>query len=234
MLPLRAQLATPVLEGSGLRDLDPLGKKAPSLLKPEKKNEPPKKEKGPTTILGDDFSMDQKANRAVFIGNVVVQDPEFDLTCDRLTALFTSAKTAANNPNAGKPDPKPPVPSPGTPPTMAEAGPAPAQSRLAKAIAEADGKNWVNITQEKLGADGKVSKNSGKAKKVEYDAATGDITLRGWPEVRQVGANSVIAEDESTVMILNRDGKMRSTGRTKVVLQETANDEDKTLNRDRR
>jgi lipopolysaccharide export system protein LptA len=33
------------------------------------------------------MSLDSKAHQAIFTGNVVVKDPEFNVTCDKLTAI---------------------------------------------------------------------------------------------------------------------------------------------------
>src|SRR5688500_9567446 len=52
--------------------------------KPERKATE-KKSKGPTEITALEATFDQKANLAVFIGDVVVKDPEFNVVCDKLT-----------------------------------------------------------------------------------------------------------------------------------------------------
>ena len=91
---------------------------------------------------------------------------------------------------------------------------------LEKATAEANPGGIVVITQEKLEADGTVSLNIGKSKKAVYDAATGNIVLTGMPTVQQ-GINVCAATDESTVMILNRDGKMDVQGDAKTTINDT-------------
>src|SRR5205814_9623910 len=69
-----------------------------------------KKEKGPTEIDALEATFDQRANEAVFIGDVVVIDPEFNVKCDKLTAHLKGAE----KPPAGV-APKPGTPAPAEP-----------------------------------------------------------------------------------------------------------------------
>lgn len=170
-----------------------------------------KKSKGPTEITALEATFDQKANVAVFIGEVVVKDPEFNVICDKLTAHLKSEKKK---------------PAPGTAPAPAPATPQPADAEpkkksggLEKAIAESAGVRRVVITQEKVEPDGSMTMSIGKADRATYDVATGDIVLTGTPEVQQ-GINLVMATSADTVMTLNRDGRMHATGATKTVIKD--------------
>ena len=165
-----------------------------------------KKEKGPTEIDALEATFDQKANEAVFIGDVVVTDPEFNVKCDKLTAhLKTAEKTVAAT------GPKPATPAPAEPKKKG------GSSGLRKAVAEASAGNRVIITQDKPDAEGKAQHSVGEADKATYDAVTGDIVLTGKPQIQQ-GINLVIATEESTVMTLNRDGHMNARGGTKTII----------------
>ncbi|MEI8109264.1 MAG: hypothetical protein WCI46_15730, partial [Verrucomicrobiota bacterium] len=53
---------------------------------------------GPTEIDALEATFDQKANQAIFIGEVVVKDPEFNVKCDKLTALLKGAEKAKSPP----------------------------------------------------------------------------------------------------------------------------------------
>lgn len=161
-----------------------------------------KKSKGPTEITALEATFDQKANLAVFIGEVVVKDPEFNVICDRLTAYLKSDKSKAKGDA-----PKAPTPPTGDGAPKKSGG-------LERAVAEASGDRRVIITQDKMEADGTVTKSVGKADKATYDAVSGDVVLTGSPEVLQ-GINRVVAVDPATVMTLNRDGRMRANGLTK-------------------
>lgn len=180
-----------------INGLDPAKKPAPELL--DEKAE--KKEKGPTEITSDQANFQNKAHTAVFIGNVSVKDPEFNVTCDKLTAYLknSDARPAEN----GKAAPKPPE---------AKAGDN-KKGGLDRAIAEGN----VFINQDKLEADGSITKCIGRAKRADYDAKTGNIVLSGKPVVKQ-GLNMCIATSEETVMTLNRDRNMEVKGPNRVII----------------
>jgi len=68
--------------------------------------------------------------------------------------------------------------------------------------------------------DGKKVKSVGRAQKVTYDPATGDIVLLVWPQIQQ-GINNHISTEEGARMVLNRSGTLRTDGASKTVLKDT-------------
>ncbi len=166
-------------------------------------------QKGPTEITSTkEATFDNKTRQAVFTGNVHVKDPEFSITCEKLTAFLHDTTAAKSDSPAGK---SPPAAS-------KEKGNGDGAGGLDRAVAE--GK--VTIIQDKPGENGgAVKRYVGKAERAEYDAATGDVKLTGWPQIQQ-GINTQIATEASTVMILNRDGRMKTQGGSKTVIQEQA------------
>lgn len=177
-------------------------------LAPKASETAPKKAKGQTEITAqEEATFDQKSHEAVFIGDVVVKDPEFTVVCDRLTAYLKKQdeKKAASPAPAANPEAK-----------SGNKGGA-----LERAVAEANAGNIVTITQDKVEADGNVSRSIGKGQKVTYNAATGDIVLTGNPSVQQ-GINLCLATSASTVMTLNRNGRMKVVGPHKTVIKDTA------------
>lgn len=172
-------------------------------------HKPPRKAKGQTEITSKQATFDQKTRQAVFLGNVVVKDPEFNVKCDRLIA---DLKKAGNG--GEKPADPPPAAEPGKSAGGKGGG-------LEKAVAEANPGGVVVITQEKREADGSISLNIGRARKATYDAATGNVVLTGMPSVQQ-GINVCSAKDESTVMILNRDGNMTVEGESRTTINDSA------------
>ena len=173
-----------------------------------------KKGKGPTEIVALEATFDQKAHIAVFIGQVVVTDPEFNVRSDKLTAyLKHDDKPPADAPAARAKPAATPLPEPKADDKKAKSG------GLDKALAEADPGNICTVTQEKKEADGTITHSIGHGKKVHYDAATGDITLYGNPDMQQ-GINTCVSTDEGTIMIVNRDGHLRVTGAHKTVIAE--------------
>ncbi len=190
----------------------PTSEKKTAGEKKEKAGE--KKAKGPTEITALEAVFDQKAHLAIFIGSVIVKDPEFNVACDKLTAHLKSDDKAAASPagTPGRTTPKPATPKPsdaGTPPKKS--------GGLEKALAESTTDKRVVITQDKAEADGAITHSIGISDKASYDAVTGDIVLTGMPDVTQ-GINRCIATDPRTIMTLNRDGHMRADGPHKTII----------------
>jgi lipopolysaccharide export system protein LptA len=207
------------------RTLDAIGSSDPITLQPRsvgddipvKRATKPatKKEKGPTEITALALDFDQKAHQAIFTQNVVVDDPEFHLTCDKLTAYLKhdDQKPAGDEKPVAKPADPPPGNSPGKTPQPGRGG------GLDHAIAEGS----VVITQDKLEANGTTTHNVGHGRHATYDANTGDIVLTGNPQVQQ-GINTCVALDDGTVMTLNREGKMKVNGAHKMVIKDSKSD----------
>jgi lipopolysaccharide transport protein LptA len=82
-------------------------------------------------------------------------------------------------------------------------------------LAEAFGN--VSIVQDNTDEAGKVVKSIGRAGKAVFEPASGNVTLTLWPQV-QHGINNQVATEEGTVMVLNRDGRSRTTGGSKTVI----------------
>lgn len=181
-----------------------------------KPDKPEKKAKGPTEIVALEASFDQKTHVAIFIGQVVVTDPEFNVQCDKLTAYLKHNDQPAGDAPAGGARLKT---APATPEPKKDGDKPDKGGGLEKALAEADPGGIVTVMQEKLEADGSTSRSIGHGRKVNYDSVTGDITLYGKPDVQQ-GINTCVATEDGTIMILNRDGKMRVTGAHKTVIRD--------------
>lgn len=157
--------------------------------------------KGTLITATKEAFFDNKERKATFTGDVVVIDPQFTLSCDGLTVFLKKEGAAA--------DPKPPSEN--------NAG---ATGSLERAIAVGN----VVVTQKKQDGEGKVTEYIGKGEKGVFNAKTGDFELTGWPEVRQ-GINRHVATEESTVMTMTRDGRMKTSGGSRTMIQETPSDE---------
>lgn len=224
----RAQ-TSPTISGEDLfKNADPLNgdlqnPKAPAL---PAENPPAKKDKanGQTEITADSAEFNNKTHIAIFIGNVIVKNPDFNVVCDKLTAYLKHDDKPALAP--GEKPKATPAPPPVKTGTDAPATPVAVKSKggLEKAIAEMLHGGKVLIMQEKQELDNTVSYSTGKGEKAFYNATTGEVTLTGWPEAKQ-GPNTGVAVEEGTVMIMTRDGKMRTEkGRTKFIIQDSGND----------
>lgn len=207
-----------------------------------------------TEITAIEATFDQKANVAVFLKDVVVKDPQFNVECDKLTAYLKhedkdatapAAKGAAATPtkSTGKPVAKPagtpvatPVAASAATPTgkagaTATATPAPKKkgSGLDKAVAVTTSERRVRITQDKVEADGSITHGIGIADRAEYYSSTGDIYLYGSPDVTS-GTNRCIATSPETWMKLNRDGRMEAHGPHRTFIVDNDRDNKQTNN----
>ena len=164
---------------------------------------PEKKSAGETVINSEEASFDNKKHLAIFLRSVTVDDPEFYLTCDKLTAFLKHDDANGE----------------GAEPAAKSSG----KGGLDRAIAE----GHVVITQVKKDLDGKVASTSTAwAERADYDAKTGDIELTGMPIVQQ-DLNRSIATSPETVMTLNRDRNMRVKGPSRTTVAEKMEPEKK-------
>lgn len=139
----------------------------------------PRPKNARTIIDNEDGAwFDDTTNALEFKGNVVVNDPQFHLFCDRLYAVMNANRQG-----------------------------------LQKIIAT--GK--VVIEQENTNDQGNVVKTIARAGEAVYEPATGDITLKEWPQIQQ-GMNCQVAIEEGTSMILNNKGTFRTLGQSRIIV----------------
>jgi len=173
---------------------------APAAPKAEAEAAKGEEARQPTEITASkETTFDEKSRTAVFLGDVTVRDAQFHLTCEKLTAHLRKARPAAGGPQALE--------------AAGESG------GLERVVAEGE----VLIVQEKTDEKGKVTRYVGKAHKAEYEAATGNLRLTGWPQISQ-GINTQVATEEGTVMILNRAGALKTLGPSKTVISDTSSE----------
>lgn len=223
---------------------------APGATGPETKpTGPDGTQQQPTEITAMEATFNQKANIAVFLINVFVKDPQFNMTCDKLTAYLkeedatpagtkpapgakgATPKPAGATPKPAGATPKPAAatpaasPKPGATPaagTTATGTPAPVKKKsgLDKAIGVTTSDRRVIITQDKVETDGSITHSIALANRAEYFADTGDVFLYGMPDVTQ-GTNRCIATSPDTWMKLMRDGRMEAHGPHKTIIVDT-------------
>lgn len=176
-------------------------------IKVEPKEEKTAAESAPTEITATkEATFDEKTRIAVFLGNVRVKDPQFNLAADKLTAFMKKAPAADRTPASSDPNATKP----------AVDGKKEGGSGLDRAIAE----GHVVITQDKPSEIGKPPvRYVGRGKKADYNATTGEVTLSGNPQVQQ-GINTHIATEESTVMIMQKGGQMKTLGGSRTLIQD--------------
>lgn len=98
------------------------------------------------------------------------------------------------------------------------------ENRQGLKLARATGN--IFIEQENNNEKGELIKSTGKGGEAVYEPASGDITLKFWPEIQQ-GANYQVATEEGTIMILNNKGTSRTIGqsRSMIVTEDKTEDE---------
>jgi len=169
---------------------------------------PEKRAKGPTEITAREATFDNRAHFAIFTGDVVVKDPEFNVTCDQMTVYLKKPPE-----KDAPPDPQKPAANP-TPEGDTASG-------IDRAIAEGN----VIITQDKPDADGKPQHYVGTGRKAVFENATGNVTLYGWPQVSQrVGGSlskKIVSLVEGCVIVMNRAGKIDVNGLHTTTLQDS-------------
>jgi lipopolysaccharide export system protein LptA len=72
----------------------------------------------------------------------------------------------------------------------------------------------VAIVQERKRADGVLERSVAKAHRAVYEASSGNVTLTGWPQVKN-GENVVSALSEDTVIVMNEKGVLDVQGKAK-------------------
>lgn len=154
--------------------------------------------KGPTEITAkDEAQFDSPSRSAVFIGSVKVVDPSFTMTSDKLTVHLNREQDGGGLQSAEAEGHVMIV-------HMNQPKPAPAGSPGAPQAA---------------GQPAQPVRSTGQSERAIYDAKDGSVTLLGWPQVTQ-GLNTHIAIEPGVKMVLYRDGRMKTYGSTRTLIQE--------------
>jgi lipopolysaccharide export system protein LptA len=180
------------------------------------------KNKGPTEITArDTFDFDGASRTGVFIGNVKVVDPDFTMTTDKLTVHMakqeeggglSSADAEGNviivhanqskNPKGG-----------GSPSAVGSPTPTPTSTpRGGSTLADPPSSPQPSPSPA-------LVLSTGRAQKAIYEAKDQSMTLIGWPQVTQ-GNNTHISTEEGTRMILYRDGRLKTFGGSRTIIQD--------------
>jgi lipopolysaccharide export system protein LptA len=178
--------------------------------------------KGPTEITARDaFDFDGASRTGVFVGNVKVVDPDFTMTTDKLTVHMakqeeggglSSAEAEGNVIIVHANESKNPKGS-GSPNAGGSPAPTPAATPLASSIlADPPSSSQPSPTPA-------LVLSTGRSQKAIYDAKDQSMTLIGWPQVTQ-GNNTHISTEEGTRMILYRDGRLKTFGGSRTIIQD--------------
>ena len=147
---------------------------------------------------------DSAQSMAIFTEDVVVNHPQFHLTCDELQVYMLKE---------GEKDPKKAAPAPPSPPGEA---PKPKQdSSVKQAIA-----TGRKVVIQKRSENGEMQ--IGISRHATYIGESGDIILREMPQVQRA-RNLIIATDRSTYMVFKQNGELKVHGPARTeIIQEAA------------
>lgn len=128
-------------------------------------------------IISDEVEMDNAKRTTTFIGNVDLKHPTFNLKSDRLLIYMNDENQSAEG----------------------KKGEGETEAPFKEAVA-----TGARVIVERVNADGK--KDVGQARKVVYDALTGDLVLIGGPPQLQSGGSLVETKSESATITLKKNG----------------------------
>ncbi|MBS0659276.1 MAG: hypothetical protein JSR82_13625 [Verrucomicrobia bacterium] len=147
-------------------------------------------------------TFDAEAHTASFTGGVTVTDTRFKMKSEKLTVFLT--KPAKDAPKS-------------------ETKPEGLGGGVERAVAE----GGVTIEQAPKPGQPDGQQVTGRAAKAVFEPKTGQVTLSGSPVVRR-GVNEHIGTSPNTVMIIGRDGSLRTSGPSRTMLRDTGKSGDLT------
>lgn len=159
--------------------------------------------------------LDSAQALAVFTDDVVLDHPQFHMTCDKLEVYFLKGgdkKAAEEKDGAGAK-----APEPGAPPRAQPADrPAPQtdEAKLKQAIA-----SGKKVVISKLDENGQPQ--IGICRQATYMGDSGDVIMREMPQVQR-GNNIIIARDASTYMVMKQNGELKVHGPADTKIQQSA------------
>jgi lipopolysaccharide export system protein LptA len=170
-----------------------------------------------TVITAGSVFFDSRQGFGVYVDTVVVNHPQFHLTCDELQ-VYMDKEAEGEKGADGKPvttATPPPVKGPTAgelaasgaadkPATAADKEKAAGGGGLKRAIAKGR-----RVLINKMSDKGEPQ--TGIGREADYDGKTGDIILRGWPQIQE-GRNLTVATEPSTYFLIKANGQFQTFG----------------------
>lgn len=216
--PEEAPVASTAVKASPLTTAG--GGPKPQPLKPTPLVEKPKTPPQETVINAESSFFDSREGFGVFVDSVVVNHPQFHLTCDELQ-VFMNKEEQEKGPD-GKPvakdaTPPPPPKQPTASELLASGAADKPASASDKKSAEGGGNSSLNraiakgrrVVINKMSDKGEPQ--TGVGREADYDGKTGDVILRGWPQIQE-GRNLTVAKSPSTYFLIKANGQFKSFG----------------------
>jgi lipopolysaccharide export system protein LptA len=157
----------------------------------------------PTAIIEADNSVfDLKTSVFIYTGHVRARHPDFYIECEELEVHMVKQEESKGGPK--------PAPKVANDPILIDGKKKSEAPPIKKAIARGP-----MVTIEKRSEQGDVQQ--GKCRRLDYDGATGDITLSDYPQVQR-GNVLQIATQSDTTMVFKKSGKFITNGRPRTVI----------------
>ncbi len=168
--------------------------------------DPASKPREPTVVIeADEAVFNLREAVFVYTGHVRARHPQFYIECDELVVeMLREENPEKQASKGGKPADKKSADAAIT------AGDEPRDGGIRKAVATGS-----TVTIEKRNAEGEVQ--MGKCRKAVYDGLTGAITMSNYPQVQR-GNILHMATQPDTLMVFEKDGRLRTTGRPRTVI----------------
>lgn len=168
--------------------------------------DPAAKPREPTVVIeADEAVFNLREAVFVYTGHVRARHPQFYIECDELVVeMLREEKPDEAEDKAKK------APAKKRADGAITAGDEPRDGGIRKAVATGS-----TVTIEKRNAEGEVQ--MGKCRKAVYDGVTGAITMSNYPQVQR-GNILHMATQPDTLMVFEKDGRLRTTGRPRTVI----------------
>jgi hypothetical protein len=210
--PDEVPVASPAVKASPLTTTG--GGPKPQPLKPTPLEEKVKNPTPETVIQAGSVFFDSREGFGVYVEAVVVNHPQFHLTCDELQVYMNKdEEKGADGKTATS------TPPPARQPTAGELAASGAAEKAANAKdnKKEDGGGSLKRAIAK-GRKVLINKMSDKGepqtgigREADYDGKTGDIILRGWPQIQE-GRNLTVATEPSTYFLIKANGQFQTFG----------------------
>lgn len=170
--------------------------------------DPAAKPREPTVVIeADEAVFNLREAVFVYTGHVRARHPQFYIECDELVVEMLREEKSDEAEDTSKDKKAPEKKRADDAITSADE---PRDGGIRKAVATGS-----TVTIEKRNAEGEVQ--MGKCRKAVYDGVTGAITMSNYPQVQR-GNILHMATQPDTLMVFEKDGRLRTTGRPRTVI----------------
>jgi lipopolysaccharide export system protein LptA len=168
--------------------------------------DPAAKPREPTVVIeADEAVFNLREAVFVYTGHVRARHPQFYIECDELVVEMLREEKPDEAKDKGKK-----APGKKSADDAITTADEPRDGGIRKAVATGS-----TVTIEKRNAEGEVQ--MGKCRKAVYDGLTGAITMSNYPQVQR-GNILHMATQPDTLMVFEKDGRLRTTGRPRTVI----------------